>query len=75
MTAEHEQTAVAMDRTDHFGSPRNASAPRGKLRLGIIVSHPIQYFAPLYQRLACRGDIAVKVFLVDPEAWTETGQT
>jgi glycosyltransferase involved in cell wall biosynthesis len=31
-------------------------------RLAIIVSHPIQYFAPLYQRLARRDDIAVKVF-------------
>src|SRR5437588_5408560 len=32
------------------------------MRLAIIVSHPIQYFAPLYQRLARRSDIAVKVF-------------
>src|SRR5262245_17098686 len=31
-------------------------------RLAIIVSHPIQYFTPLYQRLAYRDDIAVKVF-------------
>jgi glycosyltransferase involved in cell wall biosynthesis len=31
-------------------------------RLAIVVSHPIQYFVPLYERLARRGDIAVKVF-------------
>jgi glycosyltransferase involved in cell wall biosynthesis len=31
-------------------------------RLAIIVSHPIQYYAPLYQRLALREDILVKVF-------------
>jgi glycosyltransferase involved in cell wall biosynthesis len=31
-------------------------------RLAIVVSHPIQYFVPLYQRLAQRDDIALKVF-------------
>lgn len=33
-----------------------------KCRLAIIVSHPIQYYAPLYQRLAKRPDLAIKVF-------------
>lgn len=31
-------------------------------RLAIVVSHPIQYYVPLYQRLAKRDDIAIKVF-------------
>jgi len=31
-------------------------------RLAVIVSHPIQYFVPLYQRLAQRDDIELKVF-------------
>jgi glycosyltransferase involved in cell wall biosynthesis len=31
-------------------------------RLAIVVSHPIQYYAPLYQRLARRDDVAIKVF-------------
>jgi glycosyltransferase involved in cell wall biosynthesis len=31
-------------------------------RLAVIVSHPIQYYAPLYQRLARRHDLALKVF-------------
>lgn len=31
-------------------------------RLAIIISHPIQYYAPLYQRLAQREDVAIKVF-------------
>jgi glycosyltransferase involved in cell wall biosynthesis len=31
-------------------------------RLAVIVSHPIQYYAPLYQRLARRDDLALKVF-------------
>jgi glycosyltransferase involved in cell wall biosynthesis len=31
-------------------------------RLAIIVSHPIQYYAPLYQRLAQRNDLTLKVF-------------
>lgn len=35
---------------------------RPRPRLAIIVSHPIQYFVPLYQRLAARDDIAIKVF-------------
>ncbi len=39
-------------------------------RLAIIVSHPIQYYAPLYQRLARRGDLSVKVFFT----W-HSGQT
>ncbi|HTB21048.1 MAG TPA: glycosyltransferase family 4 protein [Bryobacteraceae bacterium] len=33
-----------------------------RFRLAFIVSHPIQYYAPLYQRLARRDDIAVKIF-------------
>jgi glycosyltransferase involved in cell wall biosynthesis len=32
------------------------------MRLAIVVSHPIQYYAPLYQRLARRDDITIKVF-------------
>jgi len=35
------------------------SRPR---RLAFVVSHPIQYYAPLYQRLAVRKDIDVRVF-------------
>jgi glycosyltransferase involved in cell wall biosynthesis len=33
-----------------------------KLRLAIIISHPIQYYVPLYRRLAKRDDIEIKVF-------------
>src|SRR5262249_15695894 len=33
-----------------------------RIRLAIIVSHPIQYYAPLYQRLARRDDLSIKVF-------------
>ncbi len=33
-----------------------------KVRLAIVVSHPIQYYAPLHQRLARRSDLIVKVF-------------
>lgn len=31
-------------------------------RLAVVVSHPIQYSVPLYQRLARRDDVKVKVF-------------
>jgi glycosyltransferase involved in cell wall biosynthesis len=33
-----------------------------KIRLAIVVSHPIQYYVPLYRRLAQRPDIEIKVF-------------
>ncbi len=33
-----------------------------KTRLAIVVSHPIQYYAPLYQQLARRDDLVIKVF-------------
>ena len=36
--------------------------PKSRVRLAIIVSHPIQYYVPLYQRLARRDDLAIKVF-------------
>src|SRR5450759_1138626 len=32
------------------------------IRVAFIVSHAIQYYCPLYQRLAKRADIAIKVF-------------
>jgi glycosyltransferase involved in cell wall biosynthesis len=32
------------------------------IRLAVIVSHPIQYYAPLYRRLAARGDVRLRVF-------------
>jgi glycosyltransferase involved in cell wall biosynthesis len=35
---------------------------RPSLRVAFVVTHPIQYYAPLYQRLARRDDIAIKVF-------------
>jgi glycosyltransferase involved in cell wall biosynthesis len=33
-----------------------------KIRLAIVVSHPIQYYVPLYRRLANRDDLELKVF-------------
>jgi glycosyltransferase involved in cell wall biosynthesis len=35
---------------------------RARRRIAFVVSHPIQYLVPLYQKLAGRDDIAVKVF-------------
>lgn len=32
------------------------------MRLAIVASHPIQYYVPLYRRLASRSDIEIKVF-------------
>jgi len=36
--------------------------PGSPIRLAIVVSHPIQYYVPLYQRLAARDDVQIKVF-------------
>jgi len=33
-----------------------------KIRLALVVSHPIQYYVPLYQRLARREDLEIRVF-------------
>lgn len=38
------------------------TAVKAKTRLAIIVSHPIQYYVPLYRRLALRDDLSVRVF-------------
>ena len=40
----------------------DTTAQSNGVRLAIIVSHPIQYYAPLHQRLARRSDLIVKVF-------------
>jgi glycosyltransferase involved in cell wall biosynthesis len=32
------------------------------IRLAFVVSHPVQYYVPLYRRLATRTDIKIKVF-------------
>lgn len=42
---------------------RLGSEPASRKRICFVVSHPIQYTVPLYQRLARRDDIAIKVFL------------
>jgi glycosyltransferase involved in cell wall biosynthesis len=52
-----EVNAVATEQKYPLGT---AQAPRK--RICFVVSHPIQYTVPLYQRLARRGDIAIKVF-------------
>jgi glycosyltransferase involved in cell wall biosynthesis len=45
---------------DHVTGGRRLK--RSKDRLAIVVSHPIQYYAPLYRRLARRDDVAIRVF-------------
>jgi glycosyltransferase involved in cell wall biosynthesis len=48
---------------------------RSPLRLAIIVSHPIQYYVPLYRSLASRPDLVVRVFFTCHDgselAWDE----
>src|ERR1051326_1921887 len=33
-----------------------------RIRLAMVVTHPIQYYVPLYRRLSLRDDLALKVF-------------
>ncbi|HEY6347645.1 MAG TPA: glycosyltransferase family 4 protein [Bryobacteraceae bacterium] len=40
----------------------NISNSSNRIRLAIIISHPIQYYAPLHQRLACHDGLEIKVF-------------
>ena len=41
---------------------KDRSTPIQPYRLAVINSHPIQYFAPLYRRLALDGEVELKVF-------------
>ena len=41
--------------------PMQPGAPSQKIRLGILVSHPIQYFTPVYRELANAHDIDLTV--------------
>ena len=47
-----------------------------KKRLAIIVSHPVQYYAPLYQRPARRTDLEIKVFFTwhAGQAYSDNGR-
>lgn len=57
-------TDVAPSRHSVINNVADASPKR--LRLTIIVSHPIQYYAPLYRAIAAQGRIAIHViFLSD----------
>lgn len=42
------------------------------MRLAVVVSHPIQYYVPLYRRLASRSDLHLKVFFTWHAATTPT---
>jgi glycosyltransferase involved in cell wall biosynthesis len=56
----HESSAdVAFDQSPR---PNDGAFTKTLKRLAFVVSHPIQYYAPLYQRLSARGDIQLKVF-------------
>src|SRR4051812_18865346 len=41
------------------------------MRLAIVTTHPIQYYAPIFKLLSKRGKIAIKVFYT----WGESGFT
>ena len=45
-----------------FKKPRAKSGDQAKTRIAYLVSHPIQYQAPLLRRIAAQDDIDLKVF-------------
>jgi glycosyltransferase involved in cell wall biosynthesis len=51
---------LSSDGTSSSCSP--LAARRSPLRLAVIVSHPIQYYAPLYRRLTDRKGVQIRVF-------------
>jgi glycosyltransferase involved in cell wall biosynthesis len=53
---------VAASKTGKVSSALSQRMRNSRARLAIIVSHPIQYYVPLYKRLARRDDLAIKVF-------------
>jgi hypothetical protein len=55
-----DRSAPKHDSDDHGTEGRWVK--RSKNRLAIIVSHPIQYYVPLYRQLARRDDVAIRVF-------------
>ena len=63
MTTENEQKSAQNERrsSSEAGSIPNGSA-EAPIRIAIIVSHPIQYFAPYYRALAATPGIVLKVF-------------
>jgi glycosyltransferase involved in cell wall biosynthesis len=61
-TAERHARPLDVAVADGSGSGAETRGAEAPYRLALIVSHPIQYFAPLHQRLARRDDIAIKVF-------------
>lgn len=42
--------------------PAGSEEPVKRRRIAFVVSHPIQYYAPIYQRLAERDDLDLRVF-------------
>lgn len=56
--------------------PRSVSIPHRRFRLAVINSHPIQYFAPLYRRLAQEPEIDLTVYYCSRqgvEGYTDPG--
>ncbi|HTV26214.1 MAG TPA: glycosyltransferase family 4 protein [Xanthobacteraceae bacterium] len=60
--AEYNDHASCEVFTDARVAANGETPARARPRIAFIVSHPIQYFAPLHQRLALRSDVQIKVF-------------
>lgn len=57
-------------------SPKTRREATGKVRLAYLVSHPIQYQAPLLRRIAAEPDIELRVFFgsdFSSREYTDTG--
>jgi hypothetical protein len=51
----------------NFSSCESSCAPDPQVRVAHLVSHPIQYFAPLYRELSTRPEIDLTVYFYSDE--------
>ena len=57
-----EGRMTKIDRAASAHSPGVERSQRAAKRLAVVISHPIQHFVPLFQQLARRPDVELKVF-------------
>jgi len=60
--------AVLAPTHHHYVQPPRAAGSTRLPRLAIVITHPIQYYAPVFRALAASGKLAVRVFFTWSQA-------